>query len=150
MNVVFENEQPTSSTNIIDNERTDEIQSICETIVPSVQEENSNLDENFDSDNLIQSSEKTVLNISREYASHNDCIEQIPIVSNNISLSHEKIQELIEGFKEREQKRSSLFKKFSDFSTVSEELCFKTTGFTKQELSFIFHNLKSLILSENR
>jgi len=73
LNVEYENEQPTTSTNIIDNERTDEIQSICETIVPSVQEENNNLDENFDSNNLIQSSEKTVLNISRGYASHSFC-----------------------------------------------------------------------------
>ncbi|CAF0973695.1 unnamed protein product [Brachionus calyciflorus] len=52
LNFLFENEQPTTLTNINDNERTDEIQSICETIVPSVQEENSDLEENFDS-NLI-------------------------------------------------------------------------------------------------
>ncbi|CAF1052181.1 unnamed protein product [Brachionus calyciflorus] len=73
LNVEFENEQTTTSTNIIDNERTYEIQSIYETLVSSVQEENSNLDENFHSNNLIQSSEKTVLNISRGYASHSFC-----------------------------------------------------------------------------
>ena len=41
LNVEFENEQLTTSKNIIDNERTDEIQPICETIVPRFQEENN-------------------------------------------------------------------------------------------------------------
>ncbi|RNA11028.1 hypothetical protein BpHYR1_007891 [Brachionus plicatilis] len=185
---IYENVQPTTSENIEDytNESIDQDECNFETIDQTEQ------DDQYSNYNMNQNTMKTVLNISRGYASHSfcfickrktcskpmtvlsveaiidiymkrdilinrgarscsdhltesyyvkdDCIDKIPVVSETISLTNEKVQQLIEGFKEREQKRSSLFKKFGDFSTLNEELCCKITGFTREELSFFFQS----------
>lgn len=77
-------------------------------------------------------------------------IDKIPIADNSISITSQKIESIFLSFIIREQKTSNIFKKFKDFSIVTDELCFKTTGFTKDEVYFIFNEIKSLISSENR
>ncbi|CAF1047704.1 unnamed protein product [Brachionus calyciflorus] len=77
-------------------------------------------------------------------------IDQIPIADNSISITSEKIESIFLGFINREQKTSNIFKKFKDFLIVTDELCCKTTGFTKDEVYFIFNEIKSIISSENR
>ena len=79
-----------------------------------------------------------------------DQIENIPIADISIGLSSEKIKIIFQTFKSRDEKTSSIFNKFTDFTTVTEEICMKITGFTKDELFFISNELKSLINSENR
>ena len=77
-------------------------------------------------------------------------LDQILIADNSISITSEKIESIFLSFINREQKTSNIFKKFKHFSIVTDELCCKTTGFTKDEVYFIFNEIKSIISSENR
>ncbi|CAF0933705.1 unnamed protein product [Brachionus calyciflorus] len=77
-------------------------------------------------------------------------IDKIPIADNSISIKSEKNESNLLSFINREQKTSNIFKKFKDFSIETDELCCKTTGFTKDEVYFIFNEIKSIISSENR
>ncbi|CAF0710179.1 unnamed protein product [Brachionus calyciflorus] len=67
-------------------------------------------------------------------------IDKIPIADNSISITSENIESI---FIIREQKTSNIFKKFKDLSILTDEFCFKTTGFTKDIVYFIFNEIKS-------
>ena len=69
---------------------------------------------------------------------------------NSIELKKDEIEKFFDSFRAKATKSRNLFTKFADLSSICPDICFRTTGFTKDELIFILSHLKSWKNSPNR